>query len=56
MSQSEVNLDNIYEKKKVFRFRQIHFLLCESCYWCTSYLNSNRISIYKCPSCHNTAM
>ena len=56
MSQFDTNLDNIYEKKKVFRYRQIHFLLCESCYWCTSYYKSNKISIYKCPSCHNTAM
>ena len=55
MSQFETNLDNIYEKK-AFRYKHIHFLLCESCYWCTSYLKSNKISIYKCPSCHKTAM
>ena len=33
---------------------QIHFLLCESCFWCaTSYLSSKNVSIAKCPNCYN---
>jgi hypothetical protein len=39
--------------------KQIHFLLCESCFWCASLLrsndvnnNDNIISKY-CPSCSN---
>ena len=30
--------------------RQIHFLLCESCFWRASYISSKNISIAKCPA------
>jgi hypothetical protein len=33
--------------------KQIHFLLCESCFWCASYVSSKSISIAKCPNCYN---
>jgi hypothetical protein len=33
--------------------RQIHFLLCESCFWCASYMSSKNISIAKCPNCYS---
>jgi hypothetical protein len=33
--------------------KQIHFLLCESCFWCASYISSKSISIAKCPNCHS---
>jgi hypothetical protein len=36
--------------------KQIHFLLCESCFWCASYLSSKSVSIAKCPSCHSNKM
>src|SRR5919206_4567914 len=43
---------NLIGRKREF-FKQIHFLLCESCLWCASYLSSNSISIAKCPMCSN---
>ncbi len=33
-------------------FKQPHFLLCGSCYWCASYLNF-RGTVEVCPSCIN---
>ena len=33
-------------------FKQPHFLLCNSCYWCASYLNL-RGRVETCPSCLN---
>ena len=33
--------------------RQIHFLLCESCFWCASDISSKNISIAKCPNCYS---
>jgi hypothetical protein len=34
--------------------KQIHFLLCESCLWCASYLRENGGStISKCPACNS---
>ncbi len=44
--------NNLIGRKREF-FKQIHFLLCESCLWCASYLSSNSISIAKCPVCSN---
>ena len=38
--------------KKEF-FKQIHFLLCESCFWCASYLSLESVSITRCPKCYN---
>ncbi len=43
--------NNPDDKKEVYR--QIHFLLCESCFWCASYLSSKSVSVAKCPNCHN---
>lgn len=34
-------------------FKQPHFLLCGSCYWCASYLNL-RGTLEICPSCMNS--
>jgi hypothetical protein len=48
---SQTNLD--YDKKTK-TFKQIHFLLCESCFWCaTSYLSPKNVSVAKCPNCYN---
>src|SRR5919198_3827962 len=36
--------------------KEIHFLICESCFWCASRLNrieDEAISTTKCPSCSN---
>ena len=33
--------------------KQIHFLLCESCFWCASYISSKSVSIAKCPRCYS---
>jgi hypothetical protein len=33
--------------------KQIHFMICESCFWCASYISSKSISIAKCPNCYN---
>jgi hypothetical protein len=51
--------NNIYynNKKQIFFKKQIHFfLLCDSCFWCASYVypnSSSIVSISKCPSCYN---
>ena len=31
--------------------KQIHFLLCESCFWCASCLNVGKRTVTNCPSC-----
>ena len=33
--------------------KQIHFMICQSCFWCASYISSKTISIAKCPNCYN---
>jgi hypothetical protein len=33
--------------------KQIHFMICESCFWCASYISPKSISIAKCPNCYN---
>ena len=33
--------------------KQIHFMNCESCFWCASYMSSKSISIAKCSNCCN---
>lgn len=33
-------------------FKQIRFILCESCFWCASCLNQG-IIVDKCPICNN---
>jgi hypothetical protein len=48
------NNDNNNGDDKKEHFKQRHFLLCESCFWCaTSYLSSKSVSIAKCPNCYN---
>ena len=34
--------------------RRVHFLLCISCFWCASYFNFGKLSIIRCPMCHNS--
>ena len=53
ISKLQIRLNNNIDDEKQEFFKQIHFLFCESCFWCASYLNPNTISISKCPSCYN---
>jgi hypothetical protein len=52
----ESNLDNISSRKT--RISDIHFLLCQSCFWCASYTSPflykrmTKETITKCPSCN----
>jgi hypothetical protein len=40
------------DKKRIFEHR--YFLLCESCFWCASYLNMGGLTpVDKCPLCHD---
>jgi hypothetical protein len=50
--ETETNNNISYNNKKEV-FKQIHFLLCDSCFWCASYVRPNSISISNCPSCYN---
>jgi MEDS: MEthanogen/methylotroph, DcmR Sensory domain len=47
------NNDNNNGDDKKGLSKQIHFLLCESCFWCASYLSSKSVSVAKCPNCHD---
>ena len=47
------NNDNNNGDDKKELSKQIHFLLCESCFWCASYLSSKSVSVAKCPNCHD---
>jgi hypothetical protein len=40
-----------YDEKKEQIHRQIDFLLCESCFWCASCIDSEQKHITRCPSC-----
>jgi hypothetical protein len=31
--------------------KKIDFLLCNSCFWCASYLNLSNFGVIECPSC-----
>ena len=47
------NNDNNNGDDKKGLSKQIHFLLCESCFWCASYLSSKSVSVAKSPNCHD---
>ena len=48
------NKNNRHDRdNKIGLSRQIHFLLCESCFWCASYISSKNFSIAKCPNCYS---
>ena len=36
--------------------KEIHFLLCESCFWCASCLNVAKMTVTKCPSCSDARL
>ena len=35
------------------RYLDAQFLICNSCFWCASYLSSHSASIENCPTCNN---
>ena len=51
------NLDNNNYKNNVKHTasnQKKHFVICESCFWCTTYLINNIIAVSKyCPVCNN---
>jgi len=59
--EGQTNLD--YDKKTKI-FKQINFMLCESCFWCASSLLyspslcdlSNDDTVSKCPFCNKNAL
>jgi hypothetical protein len=59
--EGQTNLD--YDKK-IKIFKQIDFMLCESCFWCASSLSSSSIydlsndddTVCKCPICNEYAL
>ena len=59
--EGQTNLD--YDKK-IKIFKQIDFMLCESCFWCASSLSSSSLydlsnddnTVSKCPICNEYAL
>ena len=60
--ETEINVD--YNKKTKI-FKQINFMLCESCFWCASSLSLSCSSLYdlsnddtvsKCPICNENTL
>jgi rubrerythrin len=43
-------IDKDQTKKNVKHQR--HFILCESCFWCATYLMDMIETVYKCPICN----
>ncbi len=40
-----------YDGKEEQIYKQIDFLLCESCFWCASCIDSQQKHMTRCPSC-----
>ena len=40
-----------YDGKEEQIYKQIDFLLCESCFWCASCIDSQQKRMTRCPSC-----
>jgi hypothetical protein len=51
--QTRLNNSNHDGDDKKELSKRIHFLLCESCFWCASYISSKSVSVAKCPNCYN---
>jgi rubrerythrin len=51
---NNANLDNNKNNVKYSENHQKkHFLICESCFWCTTYLRNDTTSVSTCPICNN---
>jgi hypothetical protein len=44
------------DNRDIIVAKEIHFLLCESCFWCASCLNAAKMTITKCPSCSDARL
>jgi hypothetical protein len=33
--------------------KRIHFVVCESCFWCASFMSRKSVSLTKCPNCYD---
>jgi hypothetical protein len=61
LNETQTDLD--YDKKTKI-FKQINFMLCESCFWCASSLSSssplydlsNDDTVSKCPVCNEYSL
>ena len=61
LNETQTDLD-YYKKTKIFK--QINFMLCESCFWCASSLSSssplydlsNDDTVSKCPVCNEYSL
>jgi hypothetical protein len=40
-----------YDWKQEQVYKQIDFLLCESCFWCATCIDSQQKHMTRCPSC-----
>lgn len=40
-----------YDGKQEQVYKQIDFLLCESCFWCATCIDSQQKHMTRCPSC-----
>ena len=52
------NLDyDILEKAQIeeqrYSYNDRNFVMCKSCFWCASFLNSKYMSVNECPCCTN---
>jgi hypothetical protein len=49
--------DILHDGRTTSRIKKIDFLLCNSCFWCASYLNlSTSLVIVQCPLCKENAV
>lgn len=43
---------NTFDRKKEKRISQISFVICNSCYWCATYIGFDASSSLLSPACH----
>jgi hypothetical protein len=49
--------DDPHDNRTTSEIKKIDFLLCNSCFWCASYLNlGSGFIVIQCPSCKETAI
>jgi len=49
--------NNVPQDNRTTKIKKIDFLLCNSCFWCASYLNlENGLIPFQCPSCKENAI
>lgn len=50
-NESENSKNNYFSGSETSDKRLLHFLICDSCFWCASYIRKDSSTI-KCPSCN----